>query len=386
MMNMLVIANELFKYDKARTAGAENGPLPAYEALATTNFDRRFDHIVQAEAPGTADVWRLMGALSLVLQTVGAWGRYRQRETEAFEGAPNAFNQLIQTFMAAGGFSASGQYWLLVLSATALEMSLGTDGKLPDSPEAFLAMKKPAFAKIRKIAQLRLLAWAYRAAEAGQARGAEGVFKLTAETPSENTAQTQLLAAQAAVEAAAPGWHYHDGTLSQFDLFLTDYVLWVDGHTGGNRPFAALKRAMDAFADQAQSPEETELAGAFRAFNWRAFKEKARTLRIVARSDIEHWLARNRADLGKDAEAAREELLRRHGFGNLALINESDNSSLGNGSPAGKAELVLKRMSNPTPKLLWLAVLSQQFPNLDGQHVEGLTKLWASYIGEFSFG
>lgn len=71
MMNMLVIANELFKYDKARTADAENGPLPAYEALATTNFDRRFDHIVQAEAPGTADVWRLMGALSLVLQTVG---------------------------------------------------------------------------------------------------------------------------------------------------------------------------------------------------------------------------------------------------------------------------------------------------------------------------
>ena len=71
---------------------------------------------------------------------------------------------------------------------------------------------------------------------------------------------------------------------------------------------------------------------------------------------------------------------------NLALINESDNSSLGNGAPAGKAELVLKRMSNPTPKLLWLAVLSQQFPNLDGQHVEGLTELWASYIGEFSFG
>lgn len=386
MMNMLVIANELFKYDKARTAGAENGPLPAYEALATTNFDRRFDHIVQAEAPGTADVWRLMGALSIVLQTVGAWGRYRQAQNEAFEGAPDAFNQLIQTFMASGGFSASGQYWLLVLSATALEMSLGTDGKLPDSPEAFLAMKKPAFAKIRKIAQLRLLAWAYRAAEASQARGAEGVFKLTAETPSENRAQAELLTAQAAVEAASPGWHYHDGTLSQFDLFLTDYVLWVDGHTGGNRSFAALKRAMDAFADQAQSPEETELAGAFRAFNWRAFKEKARTLRIVARSDIEHWLARNRADLGKDADAAREELLRRHGFGNLALINESDNSSLGNGSPAGKAELVLKRMSNPTPKLLWLAVLSQQFPNLDGQHVEGLTELWASYIGEFSFG
>ena len=62
---------------------------------------------MQAEAPGTADVWRLMGALSIVLQTVGAWGRYRQRENEAFEGAPTDFNQLTQTFMASGGFSAS---------------------------------------------------------------------------------------------------------------------------------------------------------------------------------------------------------------------------------------------------------------------------------------
>lgn len=51
MMNMLVIANELFKYDKARTADAENGPLPAYEALATTNFDRRFDHMCRPRRP-----------------------------------------------------------------------------------------------------------------------------------------------------------------------------------------------------------------------------------------------------------------------------------------------------------------------------------------------
>jgi len=67
-------------------------------------------------------------------------------------------------------------------------------------------------------------------------------------------------------------------------------------------------------------------------------------------------------------------------------MKESTNPPRGSAAPAGKAELVLKRMSNPTPKLLWLAVLSQQFPNLDGQHVEGLTELWASYIGEFSFG
>ena len=145
------------------------------------------------------------------------------------------------------------------------------------------------------------------------------------------------------------------------------------------------RMALTDFAANAQTTEDKEIATALGDFDWTAFEEKASTLRIVGRSDIEHWLARNRANLGNDAEGTEKELHYRHGFGNLALINENDNSSLGNGSPAGKAEIVLQRMSNPTPKLLWLAVLSQKFPGLTGRHVQGLTKLWSDYIGTYPF-
>ena len=385
MMNMLVIANELLKSKKDRSVTTESNTTLAYQALATTEFSKRFDHIVRADTVGTTDVWRLMGALSIVLQTVGSWGRYRDKSSDQFDGNPDTFNQLIQTFMAASGFSLPSQYWLLVLSATALENCLGKDGELPTDPKAFCNMKKPEFETIRKIAELRLLAWGYHVAELGQDSATEAVFKLIEETPTENAAQSKLSKSQAAVEYVAQKWRYDDGSISQFDLFLTDYVLWVDGHSSDNSRFSSLKRAMTNFANKVQTKEQTDIARAFENFDWTTYEEKAENLHIVARSDIEHWLARNRADLEKDTYSTEEELLRRQGFGNLALINESDNSTLGNGTPAGKAELVLKRMSNPTPKLLWLAVLSQKFTNLSGRHVEDLTKFWASYIGNFSF-
>ena len=385
MMNMLVIANELLKHEKMKRSGlSDSAPFP-FQALATTEFDKRFDHIVQAEEPGTADVWQLMGALSVVLQTVGAWGRYRKTGTDEYEGEPDNFNQLIQTFMAANSFSNSAQYWLLLLSATALENSIGPDGELPADAKAFLGMKKPAFVKLRNIAALRLQTWAFLVAQTGQDNATAAVLRLVEESPSEGRALEELKEAQASVEATAPFWRYDDGSISQFDLFLTDYLLWVDGHAQGDKRFAFLKGAMDQFVEGAQTEAESEVADAIGVFDWNAFVVKANSLRIVGRSDIEHWLARNRADLGNDAKKADEELACRHGFGNLALINNSDNSSLGNGAPAGKAEIVLNRMSNPTPKLLWLAVLSQKFPRLSGRHVEGLSKLWASYIGQFPF-
>ena len=125
MMNMLVIANELFKNEKAKSKTADDSSDPSFEALAITDFGKRFDPIVRAKEAGSTDVWRLMGALSVVLKTVGSWGRYRKRGSDEYVGEPDAFNQLIQSFMAANGFSFAGQYWLLVLSATALENCLG---------------------------------------------------------------------------------------------------------------------------------------------------------------------------------------------------------------------------------------------------------------------
>lgn len=385
MMNMLVIANELIKYEEIRTTASSGKPYLEYDPLTTTDFGHRFDHIIQSEVAGTSDVWRLMGALSIVLQTVGNWGRYRNACDNEFLGEPDAFNQLIQTFMASNSFSTSGQYWLLVLSATALDNSLGFEGTLPTNYSTFLAMKKPSFTKIRKLAEFRLLTWAFRVAAIGQNHTTEAVFRLIEETPSQITAQDKMKDAQNAVKTAATRWRYDDGSISQFDLFLTDYALWVDGHTTGNCNFSSLKKAMQSFVDEAQSNEQTEIARALRNFDWTTFEKKALTLRIVGRSDIEHWLSRSRSSLGRDEKAADEELLLRHGYGNLALINQSDNSTLGNGAPSGKAELVLNSMKNPTAKLLWLAVFSQSFTNLSGRHVEDLSKFWASYIGRFPF-
>lgn len=385
MMNMLVVANELFKNEKTKAKTVDDSSDSSFQALAITDFGKRFDSIVRAKEVGPADVWRLMGALSIVLQTVGSWGRYRKRGSDEYVGEPNAFNQLIQSFMAANGFSLAGQYWLLVLSATALENCLGQDGRLPENPDDYLAMKKPAFAKIRRLAELRLLTWGYLVAELGQKDATAAVFALIRETPSEEAARLKLTEAQNAVRAGALEWSYSNGGISQFDLFLTDYVLWADCHASPAGRFAALKRNMTDFAANAQTVEEKEISTAIDNFDWTSFEAKAPTLRIVGRSDIEHWLALDRANLGNDSEGTEKELHNRHGFGNLALINENDNSSLGNDSPAGKAEIVLKRMSNPTPKLLWLAVLSQKFPGLTGRHIQGLTRLWSDYIGTYPF-
>ncbi|HJD07750.1 MAG TPA: DUF262 domain-containing HNH endonuclease family protein [Candidatus Sutterella merdavium] len=385
MMNMLVIANELFKNEKTKSKATDDSSDSSFQALAIKDFGKRFDPIVRAKETGPADVWRLMGALSIVLQTVGSWGRYRKRGSDEYVSEPDAFNQLIQSFMAANGFSLAGQYWLLVLSATALENCLGLDGRLPENPEAYLGMKKPAFAKIRRLAELRLLTWAYRVAELGQKDATAAVFALIRETPSEEAARLKLTEAQNAVRNGALAWSYSNGGVSQFDLFLTDYVLWADCHASPAGRFATLKRAMADYAANAKTLEEKEIVAAIGNFDWTVFEAKAPTLRIVGRSDIEHWLARNRANLGNDAEGTEKELHYRNGFGNLALINENDNSSLGNGAPAGKAEIVLQRMSNPTPKLLWLAILSQKFPGLTGRHVQGLTRLWSDYIGTYPF-
>lgn len=385
MMNMLVIACELAKNEKWKSeASAENSD-PDYRALATKDFGERFNPIVQSEEGSTADVWRLMGALSVVLQTVGNWGRYRKADGEEYFGKADAFNQLIQSFMAANSFRTSAQYWLLVLSATALENCLGSDGQLPQDPTAYLGMKKPDFAKIRKLAELRLLIWAYHVAEYGQSDATKAVFSLIRETASEESARLELKKAQASVRNAAKSWSLSNGSVSQFDLFFTDYVLWADGHRNCEGGFALLKHAKREFIDRAQATEELEIADAFRNFDWADFSAKACTLRIVGRSDIEHWLSRDRASLGKEGERSEQELLCRHGYGNLALINQGDNISLGKEAPAGKSELVLLRMSNPTAKLLWLAILSKKFPGMSGRHVRGLTDFWADYIGTFAF-
>lgn len=384
MMNMLVIANELFKVFRGNEVGTE----VKYWPLTTSDFDKRFNDIVRSKEKGAADVWRLMGALSVVLQTVGNWGLYRNTENdESFDCEPDAFNQLVQTFMAANGYRASAQYWLLLLSGLALSDALDDGGRLPTTRESFLAMRKPNFKTLKPKAYRLLLTWAYYVAHSGQENATKAVLSFLENAPTIEEARIIFAATQKETSEQAKSWRYDDGSISQWDLFLTDYVMWVDARR--QQRFETLKRLMVCYAQRAESElktsEEREIAAALRAFEWNVFEAKALTLRIVGRSDIEHWLAQDRADLGLGDEEAKEELSRRQAYGNLALINANDNSTLGKENTKGKAELVLHRMQNPTMKLLWLAVLSKNFETFAGRHVEELSAFWARYIGEFAF-
>lgn len=114
----------------------------------------------------------------------------------------------------------------------------------------------------------------------------------------------------------------------------------------------------------------------------RVFKEKvdAKTMKIVSRSQIEHWIAQDTPKLVGDS---RLDL-----FGNLALINASENSSGGNKSTDDKSVSDLVGQ-NPTAKLLWLSVFAKaravnQAKLFERLCTHNMTQFWAGYIGSFA--
>ena len=60
------------------------------------------------------------------------------------------------------------------------------------------------------------------------------------------------------------------------------------------------------------------------------------SLRMFSRSSVVHWLTQDKA------EGDKEELCRRHGFGNLTLIDRPSNSSLGKQGVPDKSDEVMK--------------------------------------------
>ena len=388
--NLFVMANELLKH--AMPALGEP------QALTSTGFSAKFDALVRTgdtqaagagsegesgEGKRSANVWRLMGAVNLLLQTIGHWGLYRDRKTEAFERSDDPFTLLVQTFMAGNNYRWSGQYWLLLLAATVLEHV----GGLPTTRAEWLAMPKPDFKALRAPAYRRLLLWAQRTTLAGHAGSTADVFETIARTPTAEATERALNDCRALMRHDGPSWHYGEER-RYWRLFLLDYALWVDK----SRSWTALNRAMTAWVDQEAraktSDAAAEVASAFQAFEWRTFRQNRPDMRIVARSQVEHWLSQERSKLGRNDTQEHDERMRRHGFGNLALINASDNSSYGKEAPAGKAQLILdaqRHARNPSLKLLWLAVLSRHFETFDGRHVKPLTDFWIGYLTGFEF-
>lgn len=372
--NVLTIANELLKHwliqDNPET---EIKPF----ALSDKDLQNRFNWILQSKDQASEmNLWRLMSIVNVVLQTVTNWGPYRSIKDGKLDSDPDAFNQLVLSFHAANSYQHIGQYWLLLLSYEALKSVAPHFNDLPDSLEKLLSFPKVNFGNLKSKVYKLLVCWGYEVAKKGAANGTDKVFTFAKEFDED----TQIAIEQRDIATKyVPEWNYGKD-LSQWDLYFLEYLLWSDAKLDGCRQ---LEATTSNYAETLANPEVKE---SLLNFDWETFKARVGmdSIRIVTRGAVEHWLARDKAELKGDKDAIDKELSKRHGFGNLALIDASTNSSLSKDEVSGKSKIVLQ-MSNPSLKLLWLAVFCSRFPGFDGKHVESITELWARYLSDFVF-
>lgn len=388
MLNLLDLSNELLKA-KLR-AEAPDREVFKPEALTAKDINWRFSWLIgggekNAGAGGTAaNVWRLMGVLAAALRTVGAWAPYRAADPRAGagEGGRDAdpMRQLALSFMAANSYQAAGQYWLLVLVQDALANAAPDAAALPTSAEAFLSMKALDFKRLKPTALRHLLAWGALTALGDEAAGrvldvdendqmtfTTKALRLAERFPGEAGAAEALRLAKAAMAEEAPTWCFGDRR-NRWRLYFTDFLLWCD--------FAAESfGTLEAVAKSSVFPENPALEKAARGFPFDDFRARAARLRIVSRSDVEHFFARNRA--------AEDETEAIDGFGNLALIDRSANSAASDKSLKDKALQVLDQ-TNPAMKHLWLAELCREGEAYSPADVSALSGFWARFFGALS--
>lgn len=361
LANALVIAHELFRHwSRAGDPGA----------LTEQGLQNRFDNFVRGgegdSNPVACHTWQLLGILRVVLQTAAKWGPYRNvsQETVSFSGGERIGNAAL-TFMAANGYQPFGQYWLLMLSAVALNNVAPDLEALPTDAASFMKFPTPAFKTIEAEACRGLLYLGYLAAESGFTGASASIFFYLSLHEEARRAAFEALCAKSADWPKS--WSYNDG-LSQWDLYWVDYLLSLDA----DRNFEVLRSI------SGEESVEPSLKEALEAFDWEKFVSRKDGLRMVSRSSVEHWLAQDKAE-GDEAE-----LCRRHGFGNLALIDRPSNSSLGKQGVTDKSDEVMK-MPNPAWKLWWLAVFSSHFGSgeFTSKLVAPLSHFWGLYLQKF---
>lgn len=377
--NALVIAWELFKNkcrDKVEDK-TEGNPDVSPAALTTTNLEGRFDDLIQGkirfhEGNPCNNVWVLMGIVRLVLQTASHWGPYRKTASDESQSM-GSIGDLAFTFMAANGYQLSGQYWLLMLSAMVLKNFEDKKISLPTDAKSFYEFPTPEFEPIKNKAYEALVFLAYETTIEGLSGATKRVFdylSTSEESRREKLEKLRKEIADVPNKNDGTGWFYGAG-LSRWQLYWVDHLMQLDSE----REFSTLKKMMN------KPCEPEQLSQALKKFDWDRFLRKKKSIHTVSRGAIEHWLAQDKA--GDD----QEELGRRHGFGNLALIDQSANSSLGKQGVTDKSAEVIERMSNPSWKLWWLAVFSSKinYGEFVSDWVHPLTEMWGRYLAEFPF-
>lgn len=397
--NLFVIANEVFRSLK----GADD------EKFETLNIRPRpgesdyrglHDRIVVGkdvkknakldDQERRKDVWSFMSILWIVAMVA----RQADELLAAKSKNKSPFALLLDTFYAANGYQYSGQYWLLSLVHTAV-LDLCLDNSLPENVKALLSgafsMQKLAnkveksFGKDFKRGYLRLILWGLERFLNPNVAGkmTANVLKLGADEDEVKLVDAvgkafEFVGQCDKQDEKFVAWRYTENGV-RWKLFFTDWLLWVDSKQKG-QGFSYLAQAL-------AHPQHADLIAALNVEKsnedplenfCQQFANRAETMRIVSRSQIEHWIA-------QETPSIQDRTVLHH-FANLALINASENVENSNKTTDQKATQLYE---NPSAKLLWLASYARATANQQALLAKRLCtvetdRFWADYIASFA--
>lgn len=399
--NLFVIANEVFRSVK----GADD------EKFETLNIRPRpgesdyrglHDRIVVGKdvkknakldyQERRKDVWSFMTILWIAAMVA----RQANELLVAKSKNKSPFALLLDTFYAANGYQYSGQYWLLSLVHTAVQ-DLCPVNCLPKSVLALLSGASSAQELADKVEKsfgkgngfkhgyLRLILWGLERFLNPNAAGkmTANVLKLGADEDEVKLVEAvgkafEFVGQCDKQDEKFVAWRYTENGV-RWKLFFTDWLLWVDSKQKG-QGFSYLAQAL-------AHPQHADLIAALNVEksnedpleNFRQqFANRAETMRIVSRSQIEHWIA-------QETPSIQDRTILHH-FANLALINASENVENSNKTTDQKATQLY---NNPSAKLLWLASYARATANQQAMLAKRLCtvetdRFWADYIASFA--
>lgn len=399
--NLFVIANEVFRSVK----GADD---EKFETLnirprpGETDYRGLHDRIVVGkdikkntkleDQERRKDVWSFMSILWIAAMVA----RQADRLLVVENKAKTPFALLLDTFYAANGYQYSGQYWLLSLVHTAVQ-DLCPVNCLPKSVQALLSGASSAQELADKVEKsfgkgngfkhgyLRLILWGLERFLNPNAAGkmTANVLKLGADEDEVKLIEAVGKAFESVGQCDKQdekfaAWRYTENGV-RWKLFFTDWLLWVDSKQKG-QGFSYLAQALahpqhtDLIRDLNVEESNEDPLENFR----KQFADRAEAMRIVSRSQIEHWIAQETPSI-QDRTVL-------HRFANLALINASENVENSNKTTDQKATQLY---DNPSAKLLWLASYARATANQQALLAKRLCtvetdRFWADYIASFA--
>lgn len=397
--NLFVIANEVFRSLK----GADDEKFETLNIrprLGESDYRGLHDRIVVGkdvkknakldDQERRKDVWSFMSILWIAAMVA----RQADELLAAKSTNKSPFALLLDTFYAANGYQYSGQYWLLSLVHTAV-LDLCLDNSLPENVKALLSgafsMQKLAnkveksFGKDFKRGYLRLILWGLERFLNPNVAGkmTANVLKLGADEDEGKLVEAvgkafEFVGQCDKQDEKFVAWRYTENGV-RWKLFFTDWLLWVDSKQKG-QGFSYLAQAL-------AHPQHADLIAALNVEksnedpleNFRQqFANRAETMRIVSRSQIEHWIA-------QETPSIQDRTVLHH-FANLALINASENVENSNKTTDQKATQLY---DNPSAKLLWLASYARatadnQASLADCLCTSAMDRFWADYVASFA--